>query len=93
MRVQAEMSVYPLRTSKLSGPVAEFGRVLRSHGLDVQTRSMSTLVAGEAQMVFDAAREAFEVLAAKTDVVMDMKLSNACPDVVEEKPESIERLK
>ena len=92
MRVQVEISLYPLRTEKLSGPVEEFCRVLRSHGLHVETGSMSTFVAGESQELFDALREGFEVLAQRNEIVMDCKLSNACPDRVGNKREDIERM-
>jgi len=79
MRVQAEVSVYPLRTSELSGPVVTFCEVLRSHGLDVRTRSMSTLAAGESSDLLEALREGFEQLAQENEVVMDVTISNACP--------------
>jgi len=82
MRVQAEVSLYPLRTEKLLGPVEEFCRVLRSHGLRVETGSMSTFMAGEAKGLFDALREGFEVLAQRHEIVIDCKISNACPDRV-----------
>jgi len=80
MRAQAEVSFYPLKTAKLSGPVEEFCRVLRSHNLHVETGSMSTLVAGESKELFDALRESFEALARRHEIVIDCKVSNACPD-------------
>jgi len=88
MRVQAEVSLYPLRTSKLSGPIVTFCEVLRSHGLDVQTRSMSTLAAGESRDLLEALREGFERLAQDGELVVDVKISNACPSRVEQKVES-----
>ena len=92
MRVQAEVSLYPLRTPTLSGPVEEFCRVLRSHGLCVETSSMSTFVAGEPKGLFDALREGFEVLAQRNEIVIDCKISNACPDGVRNGPADIERV-
>jgi len=83
MKVQAEVSLYPLRTGKLSGPVIAFCKVLRSHGLDVQTRSMSTCMAGESSDLFGALQEGFERLAQKNPLVMDVKISNACPERTE----------
>ena len=80
MKVQAEVSVYPLRTSKLSGPVAEFCRVLRSHDLHVETRSMSTFVTGEMESLFEALEEGFRVLAQGNEIVIHFNISNACPD-------------
>jgi uncharacterized protein YqgV (UPF0045/DUF77 family) len=82
MRVQAEVSLYPLKTGKLSGPVEEFCQVLRSHGLHIETGSMSTFIAGESKGLFDALREGFEVLAQRNEIVIDCKISNACPDTV-----------
>jgi uncharacterized protein YqgV (UPF0045/DUF77 family) len=63
MKVQAEVSVYPLRTLTLSRSIAAFCEVLRSHGLDVQTRSMSTFATGECSAVLEALRDGFERLA------------------------------
>jgi uncharacterized protein YqgV (UPF0045/DUF77 family) len=79
MRVQAEVSLYPLRTRELSGPIGTFCEGLRSHGLAVQTRSMSTFATGEAGDLFAALREGFEGLAQEHELVMDVKISNACP--------------
>lgn len=92
MRVQAEVSLYPLRTRKLSGPVEEFCRVLRSGGLHVETRLMSTFVAGESEKLFKALREAFETLARRAEVVVDLKVSNACPAATEQGHEDKERV-
>jgi uncharacterized protein YqgV (UPF0045/DUF77 family) len=91
MRVQAEVSLYPLRTEKLSGPVEEFCQMLRSRGLHVETRSMSTLVAGESGRLFEALKESFEMLAQRHEIVIDCRVSNACPDTVGHIPTEIER--
>jgi uncharacterized protein YqgV (UPF0045/DUF77 family) len=85
MRIQAQVSLYPLRTGKLSGPVEEFCQVLRSHDLHVEIGSMSTFVAGKPTELFDALREGFEVLAQRHEIVIDCKISNACPDRVGDK--------
>lgn len=82
MKVQAEVSLYPLRTRKLSGPLVEFCQVLQSRGLYVETRSMSTFVVGELENLFGALREGFEVLTRRNEVVIDVKISNACPDTI-----------
>ena len=79
MRVQMEVSLYPLRTGKLSGPIVTLCEVLRSHGLEVQIRSMSTFAAGEFTDLFKALQEGFERLAQENEVVMDVRISNACP--------------
>lgn len=92
MRVQAQVSLYPLRTERLSGPVEEFCRVLRSHSLHVETGSMSTFITGESEGLFEALREGFEALAQRNEVVIDCKISNACPDRMGDKHTDIERV-
>jgi len=92
MRVQAQVSLYPLRTQKLSGRVEEFCRVLRSHGLHVETGSMSTFITGESKELFDVLREGFEVLAQRNEIVIDCKISNACPRGVGDKHADVERV-
>ena len=79
MKIQAEISIYPLRTESLSEPVEEFCRILSDHGLEIKTASMSTVVRGELKDLFKASAVAFEQLAEKYEVVLNMKLSNACP--------------
>lgn len=80
MKIQAEVSIYPLKTQSLSEPIEVFCRTLRNSGLDVRTKSMSTFIIGESDMIFTALHEAFEKLAEQHHVVMDFKVSNACPD-------------
>ena len=80
MRVQAQVSIYPLKTKALAKPVEEFCRRLRNPGLTVDTHSMSTLIVGESDGVFQAVKQAFQALAADFDIVVDLKVSNACPN-------------
>ena len=79
MKVQAEISIYPLRTKSLSKPVEAFCRILRDHGLEIKTTAMSTFIRCESRDLFKACDKAFEQLAKKYEVVMNMKISNACP--------------
>ena len=83
MRVQAQVSIYPLKTKTLAKPVEEFCRRLRDPDLTVTTHSMSTLIVGESERVFQAVKQAFEALAADFNIVVDLKISNACPNDVE----------
>lgn len=78
MTVQAEVSVYPLRTPKLSGPITQYCRVLQSRGLHVQTHSMSTFVTGELENLFEALEDGFRGLARDNDIVVHFSISNAC---------------
>ena len=83
MRIQAQVSIYPLKTEALAPPVEQFCRRLQAPDLTVIAGSMSTLIVGESDGVFQAVKRAFQALAAEYDVVMDLKVSNACPDAVE----------
>jgi len=83
MKIQAQVSIYPLKTETLAQPVEEFCRRLLAPGLTVIAGSMSTLIVGESDGVFRAVKGVFQTLAAEYDVVMDLKVSNACPDAVE----------
>ncbi|HIJ72297.1 MAG TPA: hypothetical protein HPP87_13225 [Planctomycetes bacterium] len=89
MKVQAQISIYPLKTDSLSVPIDEFCRLLEEHGLKVKTLPMSSLVVGESENVFESVQEAFEKLAQKYNVVMDFKISNACLDRIKNKRELV----
>ncbi len=79
MKVQAEISIYPLRTKNLSKPINDFCGILYDHGLEIKTTAMSTLVKGESGDIFDACSKAFEKMISAFEIVMTMKVSNACP--------------
>ena len=85
MKVQAQISIYPLRTETLSESIDKFCRILKDKGLKVETRAMDSLVIGESDAIFKSVREAFEQIAEKYDVVMDFKISNACPEEAKKK--------
>ena len=79
MKVQAEVSLYPLRTASLSEAIDRFLDRLRRRGLAVEVTPMSTRLEGESGEIFQALREAFEAVAAGGSVVLTVKISNACP--------------
>jgi len=79
MKVQAEISLYPLRCSDLTEPIRQFIELLETDKLKVETGPMSTLVTGDSQVVFENLKKAFERLAEKYKVVMTAKISNTCP--------------
>ena len=62
MKVQAEVSVYPLREQHLSESVAQFRHTMDSYGLAVKTGAMSTKVAGDSGDLFRGLGDAFEQL-------------------------------
>jgi len=80
MKVQAEVSLYPLRQNDLTKPIRQFIQVLEDNNLQVKTGPMSSLVTGDSEVLFLNLREAFEQLAEEYEVVMTAKISNACPD-------------
>jgi len=80
MKVQAEISLYPLRTAELSEPIRRFCRVLEESGCEVFPGSMSTWARGDSEAMFEAVRRAFQVVADDGQIVMTMKVSNACPE-------------
>jgi uncharacterized protein YqgV (UPF0045/DUF77 family) len=85
MKVQAEISLYPLRQNELSNPIRQFVQVLENNKLQVKIGPMSSFVTGDSQVVFESLRKAFEQLAEKYEVVVNAKISNACPGINEDK--------
>jgi uncharacterized protein YqgV (UPF0045/DUF77 family) len=81
MKVQAEVSLYPLRQNELTKPIQQFVQVLESNKLKVELGPMSSLVTGDSQVVFESLQKAFELLAEEYEVVVNAKISNACPRV------------
>ena len=80
MNVQAEVSLYPLRTHEIGNAIARFVECLRRPGVDLEVGPMSSRVWGEPKDLFDALRDAFVLLAEEHQVVLTVKASNACPE-------------
>jgi len=79
MNVQAEVSLYPLRTPTLMESIDGFAGYLRRAGLDVEIGPMSSRISGRCQDLFRALGQAFEDAAHGGDTVLTVKVSNACP--------------
>lgn len=79
MNVQAEISLYPLRTNDLGHAIEEFLGDLKAAGLTVQPGNMSSTVLGDVNAVFSTMGAAFAAAAEEGQVVLVMKVSNACP--------------
>ena len=76
----AEVSLYPLGTRSLSGPIRAFLHILESQkDLEVIPGNMSTQVSGEISLVFSSLEQAFSSVMDSNDCVMTLKVSNACP--------------
>ena len=82
MRIQAEVSLYPLRINNLSKPIEEFFKALKHNELEIESGPMSTRITGDSDTVFAALGSAFTCVADEYDVVMSVKMSNACPEEV-----------
>ena len=80
MNVQAQASLYPLRTATLTEPIDRFLERLRNGGLSVAIGPMSSRIVGQCDQVFHGLAEAFQDAARGGDVVLTVKVSNACPN-------------
>jgi len=81
MKVQAEVSLYPLRQNDLAEPIQQFIKGLTNDNLNVKTGSMSSVISGDSKIVFQSLQKAFEQAAQKCEVVLTAKISNACPKI------------
>ena len=79
MNVQAEVSLYPLRTREIGEAIDSFVNGLERAGLTVRKGNMSTTLSGDGDVVFAAVARAFTAAADGGQVVLVMKVSNACP--------------
>lgn len=79
MNVQAEISLYPLRSDDLGNAIEAFLRDLNVAGLTVKPGNMSSTVSGDVNAVFSTMGAAFAAVAEDSQVVLVMKVSNACP--------------
>ena len=79
MVVSAQISLYPLRQERLTPAIEELRERLAGSGLQPMVGPMSTLITGEAELLFAALREAFLHAAATGHVLMNVTVSNAGP--------------
>jgi uncharacterized protein YqgV (UPF0045/DUF77 family) len=79
MIVSAQVAIYPLRQERLTPAIAAVSAALQAAGLSPEVGAMSTVVIGEAAVVFGALQEGFVRAAAAGHVVMTVTVSNACP--------------
>lgn len=79
MYIQAEVSLYALRTNDLSSPIEIFSKVFEGQDVRVIPGAMSTIIGGERGLVLDLIKKAFEATSEGDEVVLTAKISNACP--------------
>lgn len=84
MKVQAEVSLYPLGQKNLAKPIGWFCELLQKDEIEVRTGPMSSLITADSEVIFRNLKEAFEKLANEYKVVLTAKISNACPECKDE---------
>ena len=78
MKIQAELSLYPLRTRTYEKSIEAFISGLSQSAITVIPGEMSTLITGENDAVFQCVSECYERAAMVEDVILVAKFSNAC---------------
>lgn len=79
MKIQAELSLYPLKTKELAPLIEAFLRALDRKGISIDPGPMSTVASGESEALFQAISESFEEVAELSEITLIAKFSNACP--------------
>ena len=77
--ITAEISLYPLGAGNASESIDGFIDALTKRGLTVRVGAMSSYIEGEADVVFDALKDAFGDIARKNPIVLSVTVSNTCP--------------
>ena len=79
MQISAQISLYPLKQTRLSPAIEVAWKILEENQLDAKKGEMSTVVIGEAGRVFGAIQQVFLKAAEFGPVSMVVTFSNACP--------------
>ena len=90
--ISVQLSLYPLRQPHLGPAISKALDVFRARGLEVTSGSISTVVVGDTDALFDALKASFQSAAALGDLVMVASISNCCP-VSLAKPHDVENVK
>ncbi len=77
--ISAQVSLYPLRPEHLNSTINDAISLWQQRGLSVWPGAMSTIIAGDPQVVWDALRDALALATDRCETVMVVTLSNACP--------------
>jgi uncharacterized protein YqgV (UPF0045/DUF77 family) len=77
MKINAQVSVYPLRQPHLGPAIDVVRKSLEKHQLAADVGPVSTFVTGESDDLFSALREAFDRDADRGDVVMTVTIAKA----------------
>ncbi|MCD6216613.1 thiamine-binding protein [bacterium] len=79
MTIQAEISLYTLGARTQSPAINDLYNILNKHELEIEPGRMSSIISGDSDILFPALQEAFETAAENSQIVMTLKISNACP--------------
>jgi uncharacterized protein YqgV (UPF0045/DUF77 family) len=79
MKVHAQTSLYVLRKEPLGPSIDQFLDGLQRFRLELIPGPMSTHITGDSKNLFAGLQEAFERAAQHAEVVLEVKISNACP--------------
>lgn len=82
MKIQAEVSLYPLEVADVAPPIFLFVERLERPGLTIEIGPLSTRLTGEAELVFLALREAFTEAAGTQKCVLVTKMLGVPTDGV-----------
>lgn len=77
--ISAQVSLYPLGRDQLGPAIDAVIELFAARDLSVETGAMSTVLAGDDEVVFEALRDALRLVTAQGEAVMVATLSNACP--------------
>jgi len=82
VEISAQLQLYPLAEEDYGAVIWQAIDLLRSYegqGLRVEVGPMSTLIAGDADLVWRAVRELFSFTADGRRIVLVTTMSNVCP--------------
>ncbi|MGQ9890156.1 MAG: YkoF family thiamine/hydroxymethylpyrimidine-binding protein [Aggregatilineales bacterium] len=77
--ISAQVSLYPLQPQHLGAVIRDAISLWQQRNLDVWPGTMSTIVAGDQDAVWNALRDAFALATERCETVMVVTVSNACP--------------
>ncbi|WP_338833297.1 hypothetical protein MHLNE_22560 [Moorella humiferrea] len=78
MFLACQLSLYPLGTAAYTPVIKEAVAALEQSGVEVEVNAMSTIIRGEEEAVWRAARQLFQMAADRGEAVLVMTVSNRC---------------
>ncbi|APC09442.1 thiamine-binding protein [Neomoorella thermoacetica] len=76
--IACQLSLYPLGTPAYTPVIKEALAVLEQCGVEIEVNAMGTIIRGEEEAVWRAARQLFQVAAGRGEAVLVMTVSNRC---------------